>query len=120
MTRAVRTYLHDLLYQIDHLERFTQGGEAAFRQSALIQYAVRHAYEIIGEVVKRLPEDLLATQPNIRWRDIKGLWDIIIHQYHRIELDPIWAAVQDLPNLKAAIEAMLRTLPPPETEERHE
>ena len=36
--------------------------------------------------------------------------DVLIHQYDRINLVRVWAALQDLPNLRAAVQALLDSL----------
>ena len=63
MTTMPEVYLHHILLNIRHIERFTQSGLETFLKSSLIQLAVRKARENIGEMVKRLPHELLATEP---------------------------------------------------------
>ncbi len=64
----------------------------------------------------KLPQELLATEPGIPWRDIAGLRDIIAHQYRDIDLEAVGSAVRkDLPPLKEAIEwiiSVCATKPP--------
>ncbi|GAB4554152.1 MAG: DUF86 domain-containing protein [Anaerolineae bacterium] len=119
MRNAV-THLHDLLQYIGDIEAMRLSNINAIQENRIMELALTRAYEVIGEIVKRLPDNLLATQPHVEWRKIKGFRDFLIHQYHRVDISFLWEAMQDLPNLKAAVEAMLRTLPPPETEERYE
>lgn len=76
------------------------------------QFAVIRAYEVIGEITKRLPETLLNTQPHIAWQDIKEFRDFLAHNYDRVRLDILWGAVEKLPDLQAAITLLLATLPP--------
>jgi uncharacterized protein with HEPN domain len=63
-------YLRDLLVEISLLESFTADGEGAFYEDERTQYAVMMAYARIGEIVKRLPDTLLATHPEVEWRDV--------------------------------------------------
>ena len=60
-------YLQDILAYLDDIEQFTAEGKPAFMLDRRTQYAVVRAYEVIGEIVKRLPEDLLARQPQVQW-----------------------------------------------------
>lgn len=101
-----RQYLSDLLQQIEYIAEFTREGEQAFLADGKTQYAVIRAYEIIGEIVKRLPSHLLDSQPQIRWADLAGFRDFLIHRYDRVSPAFVWNAVKDLPNLRAALEAM--------------
>lgn len=110
--RPLGEYLQDLLTYITDVEAFSKEGSAAFKQDRKSQLATIRAYEVIGEIVKRLPSDLLATQSDIDWKAIKGFRDVLIHQYANVDLDVVWGAVERLPTLKAAVEKMLAQLPP--------
>ncbi|MBZ0279146.1 MAG: DUF86 domain-containing protein [Anaerolineae bacterium] len=103
-------YLRDILIYLTDVEKFTVDGRDAFRQDRKTQFAVIRAYEVIGEIVKRLPEDLLNTQPEIEWQDIKAFRDFLAHNYDRVQLDIVWGAVIKLSELKTAIETMLTSL----------
>lgn len=108
--RAIRDYLQDILDQIERIERFTRKGQEAFLSNDETQYAVIHAFVIIGEAAKNLADALLKSQEAIDWRQIKGFRDFLVHSYHRVNVKLIWAAVEDLPNLKAAVEGLLNAV----------
>lgn len=56
------------------------------------------ALEIIGEAAKQVPDDLRARYPDIDWRGMAGLRDVIIHQYDRIDPSvPFHVATAQLP-----------------------
>lgn len=110
--RIVRDYLEDLKAEADAVARFTSEGKTQFLQDDRIQYAVMMAYARIGEIVKHIPDDLLATQPQVEWKDIKGFRDVLLHRYFDINVMRVWEAVEKLPALQAAIEALLAGLPP--------
>lgn len=62
MTKIPEIYLNHVLLNIRHIEQFTQSGLETFVESSLIQLAVTKALENIGEMVKRLPQELLSTR----------------------------------------------------------
>ena len=112
--KSAHDHLLDLLEYIGYLEAFAAEGRANLETDIKTRLAVSKAYEVIGEIVKRLPDSLLDQQPHIRWKDIKGFGDVLIHQYDTIRVDRVWAAIEDLPTLRAAVEALLASLPPDE------
>jgi uncharacterized protein with HEPN domain len=109
--KSARDYLLDLLEYIGYLESFGAGGREQLETDVKTRLAVIKAYEVVGEILKRLPDDLLNQQPHIRWKEIKGFRDVLIHQYDNIRTDRVWAALEDLPNLRAAAQALLDSLP---------
>jgi len=65
------------------------------------QDAVLRRLEIIGEAVKHLPNDMRQRYPNVPWREIAGMRDIIIHEYFGVTLEMIWlVATKDMDDLK--------------------
>lgn len=111
MTRDQRAYCRDILDRIRRIESYTASGRAAFLESEMLQDAVIRSFEVIGEAVRRLDEDLIAQQPHIAWSDFVGFRNMLIHQYHRIRLELVWEFTQeDLPPLKVAVTAILEAL----------
>jgi uncharacterized protein with HEPN domain len=49
------------------------------------RYAVMRAYEIMGEAVRHLPEDLKAANPDIPWATMAAVRNRIVHAYFGIE-----------------------------------
>lgn len=110
--KATRQYLQDLLKSIIRIESYTQDGKDAFFQDAKTQDAVARNFEIVGEVVKRLPKDLLSQRPEVPWQDVAGFRDVLIHDYDEIDLAEVWLTiVRDLPALHQAVQALLDSLP---------
>ena len=61
----------------------------------------------IGESLKGLDKitrgTLLVTHPEVDWKHVKGLRDIIAHHYFDIDADQIWWIIEkELPSLKEA------------------
>ena len=65
--------------------------------------AVIREFEIIGEAVGKLPDDLKAQFPDVPWREIKDFRNLLIHEYFGVDLRIIWNTIhQDLPLLLKA------------------
>lgn len=108
--KTASEYLHDLLQELEDIAEFTREGYEAFESNRQVQKAVIKSYENIGEIVKRLPQHIREENSQVAWATLAGFRDFLIHNYDRILLGNVWAAVKDLPSLKAEIEKMLRDL----------
>jgi len=116
VTKDARVYLAHILECIEKIERFTADGRERFFQDAMVQDAVLRNLEVIGEAAKRLDDAYRGAHPEVPWRALAGLRDVLIHQYERVDLEKVWAILEkELPPLRGAIAAML---PPLEQLER--
>jgi uncharacterized protein with HEPN domain len=104
MTRDPLDRLVDILHAIGQIDRrlIEDLPDDALHDALCFQLVV------IGEAVKSLDEEVCASAPEVPWRLIAGLRDVILHEYFRIELTRIRDIVeQDIPPLRAAIERLL-------------
>ena len=108
MSQRDRLFLQHMQTAIDDIALFTAGGKAEFLDDRKTQSAVVRQLEIIGEAVKNLSTDLTASEPGVPWRLIAGTRDRLIHAYFSVNLDAVWAMVeQDLPTLRRDVERIL-------------
>ena len=60
--------------------------------------------EIIGEAVKNISENLKKKYSDIKWRQIAGMRDKLIHHYFGVDFDAVWKVIKkDIPELKEKI-----------------
>ena len=91
MSRDPELRLEDILDASLAIETYIQGlNDETFSKDRRTVDAVTRNLEIIGEAVKYLPEDITDQFPEIPWRAIAGLRDILAHSYFRIDDSIIW------------------------------
>jgi len=101
-------YLSNILECINKIESYTVEGKNVFLSNPMIQDAVIRNFEIIGEATKRLSKELKDNNPEIKWTQIAGFRDILIHDYMSINLNRVWLVVEDdLTVLKTKIKFLL-------------
>jgi uncharacterized protein with HEPN domain len=85
--------LHDILEAIAAINRYAIQGKAEFDHNELIQvWCLRHL-EIIGEAAVRLSEETRNKMPNIPWRQLIGMRNILIHGYFDVNWNQVWNVV---------------------------
>jgi uncharacterized protein with HEPN domain len=68
---------------------------------------------IIGEAVKVLPLELTQRYPEIEWHAIRGMSNILRHEYERVESEVLWHVImENLPRMAPVIAQMIRDLQP--------
>ena len=107
--KADLVYLRHILDAILKIESYVSVGKQVFMQNSHWQDAVIRQLEIIGEATKRLSANLRANHPDIPWRRIAGMRDVLIHDYLGVDLNAVWEATQkDMPGLKTRLETILK------------
>ena len=69
-------------------------GHDVFVSTSHWQDAVIRQLEIIGEATKRLSGQLCSQHPEVPWRRIAGLRDVLIHDYMGVDIKAVWEITQ--------------------------
>jgi len=103
-------HMHDAMTKI---ASYTSVGRDRFIAESHWHDATIRQLEIIGEAVKRLSTQLREAYPQMPWRRIAGLRDVLIHNYMGVDLEAVWQVTQEhLPPLSATVRAILGLGPP--------
>lgn len=102
-----------LLHSADAVERalsYVSGmTEREFAANVLTQDGVIRQLEIIGEAARHIPVEFRRAHPGVRWDEMAGMRDKLIHDYFGVDLGRVWlTAAEDLPVLRDQIGVILR------------
>ncbi len=96
-----------MLEAAEKLEAQGAKGRDLFDQDEIVQLALVHLVQIIGEAASRVSDDLRRRHPEIPWRQVVGMRNRVVHGYFEVDLDLLWAVVTlDVPKLRAQLAAI--------------
>jgi uncharacterized protein with HEPN domain len=117
-SRDYRDFLEDILAACRSIIRFVNGMDlAAYLADEKTRYAVMRGYEIMGEAVRHVPDNIKAAAPDIPWTTMAAVRNRITHAYFGIDDTILFTTVDaDLKPLLPRLEAFVRehSRPPPE------
>ncbi len=108
--RDYRDYLVDILNAINDIDGFIKHMDF----KTLINnrekiYAIVFCLQIIGEAVKKIPEEIRTKYKKIPWNKIAGMRDRLSHGYFTIDFEKVWETVKrDLAPLKEIITEIVK------------
>ncbi len=107
--RDERLYLAEIAQACDAVERFTAGyRKEDFIGHEIARSAVVHQLTIIGEAASNISRPLRERFPQVPWRKVIALRNIIVHAYFAVDWMLIWEiAVKDVPGLKQQVNRIL-------------
>ena len=89
--RDWRLYADDIVEACGKIRRFIAGMDYdAFIADERTRDAVIRNLEIIGEAAKNLPDEDTANAPQIPWRLVCGMRDVLAHGYFGLSLKVVW------------------------------
>lgn len=110
MPRDYKVYIEDIVEAIRKIRFFTTDlSLQTFSSDVKTFDAVIRNLEIIGEAIKRVPEEIRSIYPDVEWKKIAGLRDILAHEYFGVDVEIIWDIIQNkLPVLEKQIDQILK------------
>lgn len=110
MSRGYHRSLNDILQAINQINQYAQGVNLdEFKSGQLLIDGVNMNLMIIGEAARNVPDEVQKKYPQVDWRNIVGLRNVITHEYFRLNLDRIWNIVEvELPLLQQQVTEILK------------
>ncbi len=110
MTKSPDVFLQHILESIELIERRMKGITfQEFDESIDLQDMITRRLEIIGEAVRKLPQDFRQKHSDINWQDPADMRSVLIHNYLEADLNVIWDTIKnDLPSFKEQIKQLLQ------------
>ena len=105
--------MQDILRAIRTVREYTQGmDEKSFKSNHMALDAVIRQLAIVGEAVTHLPKEMRDKEPEIPWKSVVGMRNILIHSYAEVDEATVWkAANSDLVSLEKCVKKLLKEDP---------
>ena len=109
MKKDDTVYLHHILDSIRLIQKHTNEIDyETFLNDELVYNTVIRQLEIIGEASNHISDNVIYDIPDIPWKDIVSMRNILVHDYFEIDLQDVWkTAKNDLIILKEKIQIYL-------------
>ncbi|MBD2305251.1 DUF86 domain-containing protein [Chroococcidiopsis sp. FACHB-1243] len=86
-----RESLIDIANAIKRILRYTDRvGRAELEANDEKLSAILYQITILGEATKRLSLSFRQQHPEIPWREMAGMRDVIVHEYDQLDFDIVW------------------------------
>ncbi|WP_348629707.1 HepT-like ribonuclease domain-containing protein, partial [Mesorhizobium sp. M7A.T.Ca.TU.009.02.1.1] len=107
--RRIEPILAEIMEALDGISAAAAGKTLDdFNSDWLLRHGIERGIEIISEAARHIPDDLAALAPEIPWKQVRGIGNVLRHEYHKTSGAIVWAVVTDsLPPLRLAVERML-------------
>jgi uncharacterized protein with HEPN domain len=91
MSRDLRQYCLDIVEAAGRIEEYVAGlTYDAFVEDRMRTESVLYNLLIIGEAVKQIPDEVRNEHPDIEWRRIAGMRDVLVHGYFVTRMPIVW------------------------------
>ena len=108
--RDWRFRVRDILAAVRAIADYTDGMTfEEFVGDARTMDAVIRNLMTMGESIRWIPEPILEAHPQVPWRTLRGVRNVVVHEYFGVDSEILWETVRsDLPPLAPKLEAMLQ------------
>ncbi|HEX5166875.1 MAG TPA: DUF86 domain-containing protein [Thermomicrobiales bacterium] len=100
--------IRHILQSIEKIQRYTAGTSyEAFVVNDMAVDAVIRNFEIIGIATQQIPDEVTSRYQDIPWAKMRGMRNVLAHQYEDVRLDVVWDTIQrEFPDLVPRLTAI--------------
>ena len=109
----MKLFIQDISEAIDKINGYVSSIKDAkeLKNNKLVYDAVMMNFIIIGEAVKNVYEEVHKNHPNVEWRDIMAMRNLMVHEYWGINEEVVWDAIKkNIPELKEILSRIQKNL----------
>ncbi|MCP5048835.1 MAG: DUF86 domain-containing protein [bacterium] len=114
MYKKKREYFHfleDIAKAIEKIEKYTKDlSYKEFSTDEMVVDAVIRNFEVIGEGVNNIPDEIREKYSYVEWSEAVGFRNVLIHNYFGLDVEAIWDTIKlNIPDLKKHILKVLES-----------
>ena len=111
--RNVQLFIQDVFDAIEKINSYISGitNERKLKSDAKTYDAVIRNFTVIGEAIKNIYDEVRQNYPDVEWKEIMAMRNLLVHEYWGINEGVVWDAIKkDLPKLKEIVLRIKNTL----------
>ena len=104
--------IQDIIVACDRLQKVTLGMnfEDFSKIDEILIQGVLYNFIIIGEAAINVPDDIQFRYPQIPWRLMSNMRNVMAHEYFQVDLERVWGTIQeDIPELVPILKELLES-----------
>lgn len=107
------------IFRLEHVVESIEKIEFIIKDLSYVQYledwikqdAIVRNIEVIGEAIRNVDDELKELYLKVPWNEARGMRNLLIHEYFRIEHDEVWRTInENLPKLKLQIISIINDI----------
>ena len=109
MGKDYKAYISHILESIMLIEQYTQNiSFEEFEKDRKTIDAVIRNFEVIGEAINNIPDEVRERYPDVEWSEAVGFRNVMIHNYFGLDLEAVWDTIRkNIPDLKKHVKKVL-------------